>query len=383
MASGCIAMMAVLAFLSQVVLWELVRAGLVWTRGAAPDGVLQAQAVVENSTEECSITGPLICDSAEKEQEHLSLLQLQPAMAKGKPRAIPDRLVLNHKINFLKMPDTGADLTASLLETSHNWVNMTHWVRLMNLNIDFYGFKDVEFLDNDGCFRAIERVHSVFLADKARRFVNNGDGQSGAYASDICRLAQLYEHGGYYFDNDMPAVRDVRALIPRETSFVSCIGTNNGNMFNSFIGVAPRHPIIKLAMDFCVNPKHDGFLGPNTLMKAWYTWNRWGGCKKGECAWRRGPHNHTAANQTQYQQSYIFEFLDAHDLWRASYQKSRPDLAKTMYQKNVDKGLVKMGDQRNILTELGVQARSGFQVDGNFIGDALTGEIVFWSQVHP
>jgi len=111
---------------------------------------------------------------------------------------------------------------------------------------------EVEFLDDAGCVAAIESAHSKELA----KYYSME--KTGMYKSDICRLAQLAKHGGYYMDTDLQLLNDMRKMIPPHTSFASVIalpwkGPRNPNeIFQAFIGVAPEHPVIRRSMDMCL-----------------------------------------------------------------------------------------------------------------------------------
>lgn len=151
-------------------------------------------------------------------------------------RLIPDRLVMNHRVNLLEHPDGDSD-------------------RAMNVkrNLDLFpDIKEVEFLDDSGCISAIEDTHSKELAQHFSRET------IGMYKSDICRLAQLAKHGGYYFDTDLEMLHDMRDILPPQVSFASVIalpwkGPRNPNeIFQAFIGAAPGHPVITRSMDKCL-----------------------------------------------------------------------------------------------------------------------------------
>merc|ERR1712048_1055509 len=67
---------------------------------------------------------------------------------------------------------------------------------------------EVVYYDDYHCRDVIRRVHSE---EMARYF----DTESyGAYKSDVCRYAMLYELGGYYFDNDIEMMGNILDLVP-------------------------------------------------------------------------------------------------------------------------------------------------------------------------
>merc|ERR1719310_2648843 len=103
---------------------------------------------------------------------------------------------------------------------------------------------EVSFLDNDGCAEALSAVHSKTMGEFfiAETF--------GPYKSDLCRLAQLAEKGGYYMDTDLEPVSDVRKIIPSQAAFVTVkTSLPNAGFFQAFLGSAPKHPIIMKALN--------------------------------------------------------------------------------------------------------------------------------------
>jgi len=185
---------------------------------------------------------------------------------------------------------------------------------------------ETEILDNKGCYAEILRAHSEELANifERERF--------GPYKSDICRLAQLKEKGGFYLDTDCFPTRSLREAIPKGTSFTTVFkarGFSNGtysSLLNAFIGVAPQHPLIEYALNLTLlgysqklghdsvgRPgdarsinfelaKHGWFMGPRYLFMA-YEW--WGG----EPVTGQGVFHHP--HRSKFQQSYLLrEDLD-------------------------------------------------------------------------
>ena len=69
----------------------------------------------------------------------------------------------------------------------------------------------------------------------------------GPHKSDICRLAVLYLHGGYYLDNDTKVLKAV--FLPKNKSFSTVVGISRKHFAQGFIAVSrPDHPIIALAL---------------------------------------------------------------------------------------------------------------------------------------
>ena len=108
------------------------------------------------------------------------------------------------------------------------------------------------------------------------------------FASDICRAAVLYKHGGMYLDNDLVPVHTtaLEGALVRHT-FVSMAELADGGVCNAVVATAPRHPVLRAQLDFMaahyqgvyghaievtkvVRPLHhkNGLVGPASLRDA-------------------------------------------------------------------------------------------------------------------
>jgi len=182
--------------------------------------------------------------------------------------SIPNRLLFNYKVNLLKDPSALPGQAANVQSLISKYPGM-----------------EVEFLDNEGCAQAILRAHSQSLSDFFR------SESFGPYKSDLCRLAQLLEKGGYYMDNDLDFVSDIREAVPADASFVS-VAHPNKDIFQAFLAASPGHPLIKRTLDnmheVYVQGRRSGFregsssllesnstadddswLGPEELARSW------------------------------------------------------------------------------------------------------------------
>jgi len=140
---------------------------------------------------------------------------------------IPKKILFNFKENIFNHPD-------KYPETFQNLQKALATDRSL----------EYEFYDDSMCAAAIARMHSKELAN----WFELED--SGAYKSDMCRLAMLYEHGGYYMDNDLEIVANFLELIPANVSITSAISAVSSSLiFQAFLGATPGHPVIKDAMD--------------------------------------------------------------------------------------------------------------------------------------
>jgi len=178
-------------------------------------------------------------------------------------RAIPNRLLFNYKQSLLEYPSALPQHAANVQELISKYHDM-----------------DVEFLDDEGCAQAIARAHSKSLAGYYR------SENFGPYKSDVCRLAQLLEKGGYYLDNDLEFVSDLRDSIPADASFVS-VAHPNKDIFQALLAASPGHPLIKQTLDgmhrayqlgqavmlsdsnATSNSTRDLWFGPNAIAASW------------------------------------------------------------------------------------------------------------------
>merc|ERR1719428_2772903 len=106
----------------------------------------------------------------------------------------------------------------------------------------------VIFHNDTECKTLISKVHSAKLA------AYFDQEKSGAFKSDICRLAMLYQYGGYYLDNDIETITDISSVVPGDASFVSALAAYQPNprcqeVWNAFIGSTPKHWALKDALD--------------------------------------------------------------------------------------------------------------------------------------
>lgn len=117
--------------------------------------------------------------------------------------------------------------------------------------LELTGLTDARYLDDAGC-RALLRELEAEL-DLRERMARAFDAyKDGRIRSDMCRAAMLYKHGGYYFDDDLVAVRDVTRVLHPQTRFASVTTVrmfgNAPGLFNAFVAAAPRHPVLEHAL---------------------------------------------------------------------------------------------------------------------------------------
>merc|ERR1719235_1289165 len=153
---------------------------------------------------------------------------------------IPDNLHFNYKTVLFTDKDAQAD-------DSHPFSAKEERL-LENIKNTVQVFREkkpetkVMYADDAQCRQLIEEAHGPQLLAAFDRE------KIGMFKSDICRLAQLYIHGGHYFDNDLEVVKVPNSYFEKCTSFASVLGQSQ-NIFQAYLAAAPGHPLIKLAMD--------------------------------------------------------------------------------------------------------------------------------------
>lgn len=87
-----------------------------------------------------------------------------------------------------------------------------------------------------------------------------------AFVSDYARLKALYDFGGVYLDTDIEIIKDFSSLLSSDLFFTSY--TEGGLISTSFICCPPKHPFIKLVLDYYENSfwKENGTYIMNTLI---------------------------------------------------------------------------------------------------------------------
>jgi hypothetical protein len=111
----------------------------------------------------------------------------------------------------------------------------------------------VRFLNDDDCRTSIQAA----LGSNTNLTTYFTNEKHGMYKADICRGAALYETGGLYFDIDVET-RNIPLwdVIAPHTEFVTTLvhkdSNHVGSFFQAFIGVIPKHPVIKRYLELFV-----------------------------------------------------------------------------------------------------------------------------------
>ena len=156
-----------------------------------------------------------------------------------KPRdSIPHVMWFTYKYNLLKIRDP--------IGLYDNVVNTVIAYRNSWGEID----APVHFMTDADCIPLIEkmepRIVSFFIEEK-----------EGAFKADICRVAALYLHGGYYSDVDMQTVEPfvlsggkyTFATVRCKEKIEGTPHTSTCGFFQSFIAASPGHLLLQFSME--------------------------------------------------------------------------------------------------------------------------------------
>jgi mannosyltransferase OCH1-like enzyme len=71
----------------------------------------------------------------------------------------------------------------------------------------------------------------------------------GAFRADFWRYCELYINGGVYIDIDTVCLGSIDSIIDPNATFVTPIDLNPKDLFNAFIAIVPKHPVMLM----CIN----------------------------------------------------------------------------------------------------------------------------------
>ena len=96
--------------------------------------------------------------------------------------------------------------------------------------------------------------------------------EAGAFKADLWRYCALYVHGGVYVDLDTMCIGAIDAIVDPAAALVVPVDLDTRNLFNSFLAVVPRHPVMLACVDRIVAKVEAGvdqaglgFSGPGLL----------------------------------------------------------------------------------------------------------------------
>ncbi|CAE7552693.1 unnamed protein product [Symbiodinium natans] len=146
---------------------------------------------------------------------------------------IPPNVLFNYKFNVLKA--TKQQLQENPL-LGVMQLNVKHTVGLFGSNVSH-----VHFWDDDQCISELKQLKQFGGEELAEGFQSL---RHGKYKSDLCRLAQLWKYGGYYFDTDILPVKSMRDYLDPDTTFASVRGMYSKEIFQAFLAATPKNKLI-------------------------------------------------------------------------------------------------------------------------------------------
>lgn len=127
--------------------------------------------------------------------------------------------------------------------------------------------------DDATCLQKIQRIDAYNSSEMMEQWFNSPQ-TKGMFKSDVCRMAQLYLHGGLYLDNDVELVSSaVLNDLKGGFDLVSSIALGGELIFQAILAAPPNHPLIWRAMKISVEVlfkgrKLDGWFGPAVVQAA-------------------------------------------------------------------------------------------------------------------
>lgn len=175
------------------------------------------------------------------------------------PPLIPATLFFTYKTSIAHLPEhLRANVRHTVEAYKHAMGNRTVRTR---------------FLSDDDCRAELQEANPELLPHFDAEL-------QGMYKADICRVASLYNSGGYYFDVDLKAVEPAFIVAP-ETSFSTVVGAGSRgaeNFFQAFMASSARHPILHEALLAMLAyytgtplPESAQYMGTATLHQAYAT----------------------------------------------------------------------------------------------------------------
>lgn len=180
---------------------------------------------------------------------------------------IPHRLTFNFHTNLWKTELSELDRSNRMFARNVNHtVNMFReaWNATLQNDGNVKAGMEVAYLVDADCERIINETEPrLFIAFQKER---------GSHKSDICRVIDLFQHGGYYLDNDL-FVENVPNF-PEHVSFSTVLENGQERFFQAFTAVSPQHPIMQEAIDLMVSHYVDG-LDPRQIGYAKMNMGTW------------------------------------------------------------------------------------------------------------
>lgn len=89
--------------------------------------------------------------------------------------------------------------------------------------------------------------------------------QPGAFKTDLWRYVVMYHHGGVYADDKLLLLYPLDTIIKPGMRALLVRDTPGNGIYNAFIAIVPKHPLMLLAIKKAVENIEKNFYGSNTL----------------------------------------------------------------------------------------------------------------------
>ena len=87
----------------------------------------------------------------------------------------------------------------------------------------------------------------------------------GAFKSDLLRYCLVWLYGGFYMDMGSALLRPFEEVIDPQATFITVKDPWADGYWNGFLAATPRHPILRTAIDMCVDHVNTCFRGSRDL----------------------------------------------------------------------------------------------------------------------
>ena len=153
---------------------------------------------------------------------------------------VPRRLIFNYRVDLLNSPVHRSKCTAANLNRT---VAMhSDW----QLTFD----TDASCLTKLAALGVAPRVLSWYRMNKQRLYARS---TYGVFMSDLCRLAQVFLHGGVYLDNDVYLYEKLdRWVLPYTFASVGGLDSTTG-LYQAILAAAPGHVAVCAALRLAVD----------------------------------------------------------------------------------------------------------------------------------
>jgi len=118
---------------------------------------------------------------------------------------------------------------------------------------------EYQFFSDDDCRNFLMEHYGKPFVDIFDRII------PGAYKADFWRYAYLLKFGGVYIDGEMQAMRGLTGSIDLSNDLVVPKDREQFGLYQAFVCVRPKHPVLKNALNLCIENFNTHAQGVNDL----------------------------------------------------------------------------------------------------------------------